>query len=219
MEKQTTERTVNEEVKKLAQELKEYDGSIPLYATRFQGYTLTEKAAEKLSNLNLENATLITERDAWKQLYEAGCKHWNPVYEIILNERDKLRENARKAANFIREYIDEDTGISPLEDALEVLQENVVDDDNSTAHSNVNVKELVWKQVGEKLHWIADPELFHATGHTTGYVVKCYAGTDYFDLYGPGHMGSHNRFGTLEEAREHAQKDYENRIMMSLRNN
>lgn len=36
-------------------------------------------------------ARLAAERDRLKELYDAGCKQWNPVYKVILNERDHLK--------------------------------------------------------------------------------------------------------------------------------
>lgn len=43
-------------------------------------------------------ATLRAERDNWKNLYEKGCEQWNPVYETVLNERDRLRAALERIA-------------------------------------------------------------------------------------------------------------------------
>lgn len=34
----------------------------------------------------------MTEEVGYKELYEAGCKTWGPVFEAVLNERDALRQ-------------------------------------------------------------------------------------------------------------------------------
>lgn len=48
---------------------------------------------------NDEIERLTRERDEYKKLYDAGLATWNPVYKIVLDERDRLRaELATRAA-------------------------------------------------------------------------------------------------------------------------
>ena len=58
-----------------------------------------EKAAKDILLLDL-----APQVSRYKELYEAGCKTWEPVYQVVLNERDALR-----------------TRISELEGALEKI--------------------------------------------------------------------------------------------------
>jgi len=57
-----------------------------------------DSLAALVKQLQLEQDTAIERADSLareletiKDLYEAGKRHWNPVYEIVLNERDKLK--------------------------------------------------------------------------------------------------------------------------------
>lgn len=80
----------------------------------------------------------------------------------------------------------------------------------------VMVKPLEWHKKEGKLHWWAAPDLFSATGNTTGYIIKVYAGSPTFHLHGPGHMGPGNNFPTLEAAMGAAQTDFEARVRSAL---
>lgn len=65
------------------------------------GFERTEPAtADEVMTLQHLDSTWVTEedylalraeRDALKQQYETTVKYWDPVYEILLNERDALR--------------------------------------------------------------------------------------------------------------------------------
>lgn len=39
---------------------------------------------------------MAAERDRLKELYDAGCKQWNPVFKVVLDERDRLKAIGQK---------------------------------------------------------------------------------------------------------------------------
>lgn len=75
----------------IVERLRNFDSS------KFDGWACMEEAADEILRLRTENEKL-------REQYDAGVAAWNPVYEIVLNERDALKAENEKLRAALRPF-------------------------------------------------------------------------------------------------------------------
>lgn len=66
---------------------------------------LQHHPADKVKAAHAEILRLRAENEALREQYNAGVAAWNPVYEIVLNERDTLKAENEKLRVALRSLI------------------------------------------------------------------------------------------------------------------
>jgi len=72
--------------------------------------SVLEASEAKIKAIDAQREAFYYDAKAYKELYEAGCKNWDPVYQVVLNERDTLRKRISELEGALDMAIDDVPG-------------------------------------------------------------------------------------------------------------